>query len=679
MLAEHVAPISSETPWHRTFAWISLLACLIAYPLLLLHYQHSISSTFDEGSHMAAGYRYWQCGDYAINPEHPPLLKLIAALPIRHWSFTDFDAPCGTSITSNARLIATGYSLLNSPLGSAALAHARTSAMLFSILLLILVWLAARAWFGWLAAGFAAILTVFEPNLTAHGALVTTDMAIAATTLLAVFCADRYLRNPSIWRLLAAGAGLGLALASKHTGIFVPFIVLLQFAASLWNDQSSRTSRRVLTRLSLTQLAAWCAICLIAVAILWSVYGFRYSALPTPGAPHFDIAQMLNDSGRSQSIPGRATIFLARYHVLPESYLAGLAFVVSNSVRESFIFGKMYDTGVWFYFPATILVKTPLTILALVAFALFTPTLWRHHRRQFITALIPIAVFLAAAVTSKINLGVRHILPIYPFLVILAAAAAAYLFQRSRPLQVLCAALVVFQVASYARAFPGEIAYANELFGGQRNVRKILGESNVDWAQGLPAVKRYIDAHKITDCWIAYAGPQDPANFGIPCRALAGPSFLEAAHKDLPPVLPGKVSGTIFLSNILTNYAIFPYTNFLERTPDDVIDGSVLVFHGDFDLPQVAAERHVGRGWWYLYHQQGPQAAEEFAQAEPNVASPGILEGLYGWALEASGRPAEARVKYALAAKADEDKPAYVQARKAALARVAALSNASTK
>jgi hypothetical protein len=338
----------------------------------------------------------------------------------------------------------------------------------------------------------------------------------------------------------------------------------------------------------------------------------------------------------------------------------------------------MYDTGVWFYFPVTILVKTPLTILALVAFALFTPALWRNYRREFITALVPIAIFLGAAVSSKINLGVRHILPIYPFLILLAAAAAAYLFSRSRPLQILCVALLVFQAASYTRAFPGEIAYANEPFGGQRGVRKILGESNVDWAQGLPAVKRYIDNHKITDCWIAWAGPQDPANFGIPCRALAGPSFLEAAHKELPPVLPEKVSGTLFISNILTNYAIFPYTNFLELTPDDVIDGSVLVFHGDFDLPQVAAERHVGRGWWYLYHQQGPQAADEFAQAEPHVASPGILEGLYGWALEASGRPAEAREKYALAAKANEGKPAYAQARKSALARVAALSDAST-
>jgi tetratricopeptide (TPR) repeat protein len=567
----------------------------------------------------------------------------------------------------NIHLIGTGYKLMNGPFADEILAKARRASFVFPILLLVTIFFATRAWFGSLAAGFAEILTLFEPNFTAHGPLVTTDMAVTATTLLAVFCADCYLRKPALWRLLLLGIALGLALASKHTAVFVPFILLLQFLAFPWFARSGCPTPSIGRA-----LLAWVAACLIAVCLLWATYQFRYSALP--GKPQaFEISQNLQTSGRASTLTGLAILGIARFHLLPESYLAGLLYVMDNSTRESYIFGKRLDAGVWYYFPVTILVKTPLTILFLVALALATSALWKIHKHEIVIVAIPISVFLLSAMSSKINLGVRHILPIYPFSIILAASALAYYASRYKAALVAAAALLLFQAVSYARSFPNEMAYANEAWGGPRNVHKYLGDSSVDWGQALYQVQDYVAEHKITDCWIAWFGSRKPSTNGLPCRLLAGPGYVESVETELEPILPEKFSGTILISNTLLDYDLYPYLYFFQRPPDDVIAGSILVYRGEFDLPEIAAERRTSRGWWYLNHQQPALAVEEFAAAEPYQLSRGGMHSLYGWALEASGRPEEALTKYEQAAADYAGKPADAQWRKAALDRVAAL------
>jgi hypothetical protein len=663
------AAIEAEKVWHRTFAWAAFLLALLAYPLLLSHYSRANSPTFDEGMHIAAGHRYWRCGDYAINPEHPPLLKLIAAAPFRAWHFDVYASACGAAITDNMQLIAAGYKLMNGAFADEILGKARKAAMVFPLLLLVTIFLATRAWFGDLAAGCAVILTVFEPNLTAHGLLVATDTAVAATTFATIFCADSFLRKPALWRFLLLSLALGLALASKHTAVFVPFVLILQFAAYYWFNRSG-LPRPAIPRL----LVAWFAACLIAVVLLWSTYQFRYSSLPGH-AQGFDIAKTLDTGGRDNTLLGHTILTITRFHLLPESYIAGLLYVMDNSTRASYIFGKRYDAGVWYYFPVTVLVKTPLTILLLLVLALASPPLWRKYKLEFLTALTPIAVFLLSAMTGKINLGVRHILPIYPFFIVLAAAAMAYYASRAKLAAIFCAALLLFQAISYARSYPNEIAYANEAWGGPRNLHKYLGDSNVDWGQALYRVQDYIAAHNITDCWIAWFGARKPTVAGLPCRLLAGPGYVEADDTELQPILPEKFSGTALISNTLLDYDLYPYLYFAERAPDDVIAGSILVYHGDFDLPEIAAERRASRGWWYLNHQQAAAAVEEFAAAEPHAFAKGNIRSLYGWALEAAGRPREARLKYEQAAADFANKPADAPYRKAALARAAALRN----
>lgn len=612
--------------WHARFAWSAFLFALVVHTALLWHYIRANAPVFDEGEHIAAGYRYWECGDYGINPEHPPLAKLVAAAPVRNWKIEEPAWGCGSRVTTNSELIGAGYRLINGPSSDLMLRASRQALLVFPILLMVTLFFAARAWFGPLAAGIAVLLAAFEPNLTAHGPLVTTDMALTATTLLTLFAAWGYWRKPSLPRLIWLGLAMGLALASKHSAVLVPFVVLLVFVAS-------EPSRR-LWRL----LLGWLAACVLAVLVLWSAYQFRFDALPGGHGPAFDMTKAIQSAGVAGTPAGWLIAGAAKHHLVPESYLAGLLWVKTNSARETYFFGRQLPAGVWYYFPVAIAIKTPLTLLALALVGLVSPGVWRLHRRGMVFALLPAAAFLGAAIFSGMNLGIRHILPVYPFLILIASAGAADWAGRYRSAALACAVLIVFQAVSYARSYPNEIAYANEAWGGPENLHRYLGDSNVDWGQSLYLVRDYVKRHGIHDCWIAWFGMRKPQLAGVPCRALAGPMFLEAWDWELPPVLPDRFEGTVLISSTLTNLRLFPYGTFLRLRPDDTIGAGVFLFHGSFELPEIAAERRAARGWWFMNHAQPGKAVEEFRVAVEHAHDQDLVRGLYAWALQ-SARP----------------------------------------
>jgi hypothetical protein len=328
----------------------------------------------------------------------------------------------------------------------------------------------------------------------------------------------------------------------------------------------------------------------------------------------------------------------AKHRLVPESYPAGLLWVKANSTRESYFFGRQLPAGVWYYFPVAIAIKTPLALLALLSVGLFSPGVWRLHRRSTVFALLPVAVFLGAAMLTGMNLGIRHVLPVYPFLILIASTGAAHWAGRYRLAALACAALIAFQAVSYARSYPNEIPYANEAWGGPQNLHRYLGDSNVDWGQSLYLVRDYLKQRGIQDCWIAWFGMKKPQLTGVPCRALAGPVFLEAWDWDLPPVLPDRFEGAVLVSSTLMDMDLFPYGTFLRRQPDDVIGAGVYLFHGRFDLPEIAAERRAARGWWFLNHAQPQEAAGEFQVALEHAHNQSLVRGLYSWALQSAGR-----------------------------------------
>jgi len=318
--------------------------------------------------------------------------------------------------------------------------------------------------------------------------------------------------------------------------------------------------------------------------------------------------------------------WLAASHLLPEGWVYGAADIVHSETRDpSFLLGTMYRTGQWFYFPAVVAIKSTIGFLALLAAAPFV--LRRSGRRELVFLLLPALAWLAACLPSKMNLGVRHILPMYAFLIVLAAATATRLAGQRRWGRWAAAALLLLHVASSARVFPNYLTYANEAFGGSRNTYRLLSDSNADWGQGLKSAKRYLDAHGIHDCWFAHYGWNvNPAYYHIPCKPL--PSGID--HRfgvPLPPV-PPEIEGTLLISGSEADGNYWdepnPYAQFLYRPPKSLIANSILVFQGKFKVSLLSAMAHVSDAR-RLESQQRLDGALEEARTAVRLA-PGLGE-----------------------------------------------------
>ena len=348
------------------------------------------------------------------------------------------------------------------------------------------------------------------------------------------------------------------------------------------------------------------------------------------------------------------TIF-HRDHLLPEGYLFGFADVfVTPQQFSSYLFGKVYHHGQWFYFPAAFLIKS--TIGFLILLLVLPVAVAKRHRgqwRELLFLAIPAAVYFIAAMGSDFNIGIRHILPVYPFLSILAAYGA-WVLGRAHKIW-LCAVwvLVLFHVVSSAHSFPNYLPYANEIWGGPTKTYKVLTDSNVDWGQQLKVTRKYLDERGIQDCWFDYFARMaaDPAYYKIPCKTL--PQRLG------PPVenMPARIAGTVLISVTELSPAVWgpgdlnPYARFRDVRPDDMIADGVFVFHGEFDVPLLAAMSHAQAAENLLANgtlsdDQARQALAE-VQAAVSLAPDSVgIQAALGDTLSALHRNDEARAAY---------------------------------
>ena len=355
------------------------------------------------------------------------------------------------------------------------------------------------------------------------------------------------------------------------------------------------------------------AIVVLGVFVLWAFYGFRYSASPA------GIAFSTSVSAYAAPLPhfeSAIVVAVGRLHLLPELYLVGLIDVKLVSLAyPAFLLGKVYPHGLWYYFPVVILIKTTLGLLlliALAAFATITGKLTRH--RELFYSLAPPVIYLAVAMMSGMNIGARHLLPMYAFVIIFAAAAAATLGGKNRRWVILCTVLIVAHVVSSLLVFPNEIAYANEASGGPGNLHNLLSDSSADWAQQLLQVKQWQDRNPDQECWFAYfARPViDPGVYGIRSHALptfdtqwGGVGLVPSSVTGSVLISAGDLSGCEWPSGQLN-----PYRSFQSLHPNLAIDDSVFVYQGTLAVPEISAlasaqqsEALLGRG------QSGPALA----------------------------------------------------------------------
>jgi 4-amino-4-deoxy-L-arabinose transferase-like glycosyltransferase len=637
--------------WHDGLVPAGVVGLLIILGLQLFLSVRRESQTWDEANHIFAGYRSWTDADFGLNPEHPPMVKLLATVPL-------FSSPLktpqleGRFFKEDAFLGGKDFLYRND--ADKILLRTRMAAATLTLLLALLVFLATKEIFG-TGAGFIALaLLAFDPNLLAHGALVTTDAALSCFMFASIYAFYRYVKAPSGWRLATVGISAGLALAVKHTGILVfPILLLLAICEVVRYQISAKATpetRNVFGTQALTLAASLVAITVIALAVLWSFYGFRYAARPNGLQLNPPLTAYVQELKPHETL---VISTMARWHVLPESYLYGLADVrLTANFYTSYVLGEIYAHGVWFYFPIAFLIKSTIGFMALLFLSVAAIATRRLNCwREILFLVVPPAFYLLVALTVGMNIGVRHILPVYVFLSVLIGGAAWAMVRQSRKWAYLVVALLLIHAVSSLRTFPAYIAYSNELWGGPSHTYKYLTDSNVDWAQQLKATKQYLDQRGVKDCWFAYFGEgvADFKYYGIPCKPL--PTVVTLWLNEQIDV-PASVDGPVLISAATLSGFEFgpgplnPYQQFQRLVPTDVIQHGVFVFDGRFEIPLASALSHVQKAQNLLVAKQPEQALVE-AQAAVTLAPNAVQTQLMlGDALGEMGQAEEARSAY---------------------------------
>jgi len=616
-----------------------LCILLIVLSLQLFLSVRRESQTWDEGNHIFTGYRSWTHGDYGLNPEHPPLVKLLATAPLLPLQ-PKSPALEERFFKEDAFLRGKEFLYQNNP--DQILSRTRSAAALLTLLAALIVFFGTREMFGPGAAFIALTLLAFDPNLLAHGALITTDVGLACFMFLSVYMFYRFVKSPTAFRLVAAGVSFGLVLAVKHTGLLVVPILILLALCEIVVEKNGRRALKLLGSLALIMLIGW--------VVLWSTYRFRYDARPGGLQMNPPLAAYVEGLKPYEAWPIKIA---ARLHAFPESYLYGLVDVkLTANYYTSYLLGKVYAHNVWFYFPVAFLIKSTVGVLALVLLSLGVVATRRlNHWREVLFLVVPVIFYLIVALTVGMNIGVRHILVVYVFLYVLIGGAAWALIRKSRRWAYVVGMFLLIHAVSSVLAFPNYIAYANELWGGPSQTHKYLTDSNSDWGQQLKSVKRYLDGRGVKECWFLYfaEGVAEPSYYGIPCKPLPTISTL---WLNVPIDVPTSIDGPVLISASNLSGVEFgpgsldPYGQFKLLKPTAVIDQGVFVFDGRFDMPLAAAISKVQKARNLADAKQLDQALEE-AQAAVALAPESIQTQLaLGDMFRAMGQPEQARSIY---------------------------------
>ncbi|MDE3168055.1 MAG: glycosyltransferase family 39 protein [Acidobacteriota bacterium] len=489
---------------------LGLIVCSVGW--LEVRSVRDETQTWDEGIHISAGYAYLTRGDYSWNPEHPPLVKMLAAMPLLGMGLETRPYDAAGKRQDQVHF---GIDFLyhNRRDADTILFAARRVPIGLSLLFVAAMgWWARRRW-GTGAGLLAAALAGFDPNLVAHGRYVTTDVPEAACFFFACVLWVEYLERRGTGRLLAAAGMFALAMVVKFSAVLLaPALVLLFGIEWLRRPREFGLGRAAVAA------GALAGVLLVTVAVVywpetvrcWKARGAAQAAMPA------EDATLLTGAMRVLHLP-------------QHTFLLGLNDVVfhNQSGHESYLMGIRSQKGLWQYFPVVFAVKSTLTALAALAVLLGAGVWWywrgmgrplRERARAIppmaLGLALPPAIYFGVSMTSAINLGMRHILPVYPFLY---AGIAALLAQASwkRAARVAMVALAAGQIAECAWIAPDYLAFFNLASGGPGRGPQYLVDSNIDWGQDVKKLVHWLDAHHTRRARIYYFGNAQMAYYGI--------------------------------------------------------------------------------------------------------------------------------------------------------------------
>ena len=475
------------------------------------------SMTYDEPAHIIAGVDAWQHGRFEYWNDHPPLGRLWLTLPIR-----DLD--------SNFvwRLVPTGYRIDSMKPGPEDMA-ARTRPMntLLGIFLGLLIWSAARRLFSEGAANVALTLFVFTPSLIANYSVATTDGIGTFFIFLVAFQLVRWRNKPSWPQTALMGIALGGLLLAKF---YAPPLVLLALLLMLVLKPQGWNWRPLQWNWKPTLVAL-----VLSLVILWAGYFFHVS--------HFTVgdgkAVATFPNRGLKTWPTKSQLHL-NLTVPAGEYFEGLREVAFSNKhgRPAWFFGKIYPTGgIKLYYPAAIVLKWPTVLLALLLATLLLGVRWvcRAPADLLVMGIFAL-VFLLFALRSHYDIGERHILPLYPFAILVASSIWEHVIalkariafevptwwgQKALNLNIVALLLVLgLNAADALRVAPDYLSYFNVLVRPQKSWY-YLTDSNLDWGQGLITLRDYELKHPGESLRLAYFGSVNPALYGVRAEPLA--------------------------------------------------------------------------------------------------------------------------------------------------------------
>jgi hypothetical protein len=533
------AIVRQLTDSKRLKLMVALLLCLHAGLLAWGAYYQS--PTVDEVAHLPAGISHWQFGRFDLYRVNPPLVRMVAALPVifarpktdwHHFSYNP-----------RARLEFTiGYDFVtaNGKRSFWLFTLARWACIPFSLLGGYICFLWARELYGPLAGLLAVTLWCFCPNVLAHGQLITPDLGAAAIGLAAFYLFWHWLKLPGWPIALLVGLVLGLSQLAKST-----WVVLFALWPLIWLswklcDRTDRTGRSA--KAWFNQGGQLVAILFVGLGVLNAGYGFE-GAFQKLGGFHF-VSQMFagtpEGGPKMSQISGRnrfTNSWLEGIPVpLPSNYLRGIDLQRSDfesGRRLSYLRGELRHGGWWYYYLYALAVKAPLGTCVLFVLGIVVTFISKEYLLCFkneILLLTPIITILTL-VSSQTGFSahLRYILLIFPLAFVWLSRVASQALLRLYPKLVIAALVALFaSVVSSLWVYPHSISYFNELAGGPAAGPSHLLDSNIDWGQDLLYLERWLEEHpQARPLGLAYYGMFDPqivdSGFTVPPHAPFSP------------------------------------------------------------------------------------------------------------------------------------------------------------
>ena len=468
-----------------------VLAALLGLALVLQasYFQMTSSAVWDEGIYLTAGLDFFHHGrvdrffNFGIAPLPVMLSYWMPALAFAEDQIAPADFPRAVHLARVTHLALVGLPLVVLP----ALAMARRR--------------------GLVAGAAVGGMLVFSPLVVAFSAIAVTDACFALAFLFALGALDAYMRKPGPKRLALVALAVGVALAAKYTALL---LLPLALGVFLWIERRRYAGRGVAGWHRPAAAAFWqtAGVGAAALLLVWAMHGFAMTRiLPDGWNPP---PRLRNEAGAMMKAVSSA--------IRVPAPVRGIVFQIEHASggQQQFLLGQKSSRGWWYYYPLAWLFKSTPAELLLAALLPFLAWKARHGLDRTAALLAAGAALVAASLlASKLDLGVRYMLVIYPIVALLAIECAAVIARQVRWMTALTAALVTLQAASAAAAAPQYLSYFNRVFTPPGQAHTRLVDSNLDWGQDLPALRAALNARGTNRVLLAYLGVAPPGAYGI--------------------------------------------------------------------------------------------------------------------------------------------------------------------